>query len=113
MMNKQNKADLQVSWVGLHVLAALFGAELHGYAIRQAIEQDTDGRLSPSVASLYENIARLLDEGLIERAGEQTARNGRVRKYYRITGVGQKVLEAKLMGLERLRARSASVGALA
>src|SRR3712207_6186036 len=97
-------ADLpQVSKLGFYILAALINRPLHGYAIRQEIEQLTEKRLSPSAATLYENVAKLLDGGLIERAGEQVIGEGKVRKLYRITGVGEQVLSAELQALDRVR----------
>ena len=95
---------------GLHILVAIGSDELHGYAIRQEIERLTEGKASPSEASLYENLARLLDDGLIERAGDKIVGEGRVRKVYRVTGLGAQVrdvtLEEHQQALARLRAAS-------
>jgi DNA-binding PadR family transcriptional regulator len=95
---------------GLYILVALGSGELHGYAIRQEIERLTAGRMSPSEASLYENIAKLLDDGLIERTSERIVGEGRIRKLYRVTGLGARVreitLEEQQRELARLRAAS-------
>jgi len=92
------------SW-GLYIFVAIGTDELHGYAIRQAIERLTNGEKSPSAASLYENIAKLLDDGFLERAGEKTIGEGKVRKMYRVTGVGARVAAAALREEEQRLAR--------
>ena len=89
---------------GLYILVALSNGELHGYGIRLEIERISAGKDSPSAASLYENIAKLLDAGLIKRAGEKVIGEGKVRKLYRLTGLGARVLNDELATLDRLRA---------
>ena len=89
---------------GLYILAVLSAGPLHGYAIRQKIEELSEGRDSPSAATLYENVAKLLDGGLLERAGETVVGQGKVRKLYRISGLGARALEAELRSLDRARA---------
>jgi DNA-binding PadR family transcriptional regulator len=97
-----------VSKLGLYILGVLTSGPLHGYAIRQEIEQASDGRLSPSAATLYENIAKLLEGGLIERAGEKVVGEAKIRKLYRITGTGARALDAELGALQRARATAPS-----
>lgn len=86
-----------------HVLLALAGGDLHGYAICQAIEADSGGAVAPRAGSLYRVIARLIKRGLIEEGPEQTADRahpGLTRKYYRLTSHGKSVMETEV---ERLR----------
>jgi DNA-binding PadR family transcriptional regulator len=51
----------------------------------------------------YVAIKRLLDEGLITDAGKRVQKDRSVRKYYKLTGEGNKTLAAELAGLDSLR----------
>ena len=48
-----------------HVLLALAGEDLHGYAILKDVELRTDGEVKLSTGTLYGIIKRLLSDGLI------------------------------------------------
>ncbi|MGH7464524.1 MAG: PadR family transcriptional regulator, partial [Longimicrobiales bacterium] len=50
------------------ILLALTKEELHGYALMQEIEEQTDGSVVPGTGSLYAALQRLEDEGLVEPA---------------------------------------------
>jgi DNA-binding PadR family transcriptional regulator len=98
----------RLSRLALHILAVLCSGPLHGYGIRREIEDLTEKKLSPSMASMYESLLKLLDAGLIERAGEKVIGGEKIRKLYRITGAGAKVLDAELAELDRVRARASA-----
>jgi DNA-binding PadR family transcriptional regulator len=61
---------------------------LHGYGILQSIKEITKGLRTYALPSLYEALGTLRDNGLIELA-RQEPENGRLRKYFRITGAGE------------------------
>jgi DNA-binding MarR family transcriptional regulator len=48
-----------------HVLLALAGDDLHGYAILKEVELRTSGKVRLSTGTLYGIIKRLLNDGLI------------------------------------------------
>ena len=75
----------------LAVLALLSRGPLHGYEIAKRIERQTRGVLRFDVASLYPLLYRLEKRGWVKAAWE-TGRNGRRRRFYRITPVGTKKL---------------------
>ncbi|HET6614333.1 MAG TPA: PadR family transcriptional regulator [Dehalococcoidia bacterium] len=75
-----------------YILSSLFASPKHGYAIIKDIEAATDDKVSLGVPTLYENIKRLLDDGLIEPGGDVTVQGGETRKAYRLSGLGQSVL---------------------
>jgi DNA-binding PadR family transcriptional regulator len=79
----------------LHILLALAGEDLHGYGIMQEVQRQSEGRYRLGPGTLYDNLARLLREGLVSET-EQEAR----RKYYRLTTSGRKVLAAEIARLE-------------
>jgi DNA-binding PadR family transcriptional regulator len=85
----------------LHILLALAGEDLHGYGIMQEVERQSIGHYKLGPGTLYDNLQKLLDQGLITeraRAGDAESR----RRYYRLTAIGKKVLSADLERLETL-----------
>lgn len=92
----------------LHILMALADGALHGYGIKQVVEDRTVGSLRLGPATLYEAIHRMLRAGWIADTPKQPsgsdARAGR-RKYYRLTPEGRKQMQqelARLDGIVRL-----------
>jgi DNA-binding PadR family transcriptional regulator len=83
------------------ILASLLLGEKHGYAISQEIEALSEGTVRLGVGNLYVSLHDLMKAGLIERAGERKE-NGRVRKYYRLCGLGEKVLRLENLRLQRM-----------
>jgi DNA-binding PadR family transcriptional regulator len=90
------------------ILLSLADSEKHGYAILKDVELLSQGRVQLSSSTLYEALARLLDQGLVTKAA--TDRNnsaadnrpGRPRKFYQLTNTGQRVLDAELTRLQGL-----------
>ena len=81
------------------VLKALVPGPLHGYAIRKVIQDGTEGKLKLSLATLYDALHRLLEDGLIQRHGDKVIQ-GRVRRTYRITGLGERATTEKELLLQ-------------
>jgi len=75
------------------ILLALADGELHGYAIMQAVSDDTKNMLSMGPGTLYGALKRMVDAGLVEECREHTdpGMNDERRIYYRITGHGRRV----------------------
>jgi DNA-binding PadR family transcriptional regulator len=92
------------------ILLALSTGEKHGYAILKEVESLSQGRIRLSTGTLYGALARLLDQGVIQKSadGEGGEPDGdgpagtRVRKYYELTRHGRRVLEAELGRMESL-----------
>jgi len=90
----------------IHILLALSDGALHGYAIKQSVEERTGGAIRLGPGTLYEAIQRLQDDELIEedagRGGE--ALNGQVaqRRYYSLTQRGWDVLRQELRQLDAI-----------
>jgi DNA-binding PadR family transcriptional regulator len=87
----------------LGVLSAL-RSEHYGYSLRQTLAA---ARLEIEESTLYPLLRRLEDQGLLVSRWSEV--NGRERRYYRLSAVGQRVLNA--VGAE-WRALSASVESL-
>src|ERR1700694_3163687 len=72
-----------------HVLLALAGDDLHGYAILKEVELRTDGEVKLSTGTLYGINQRLLSDGLsVERREPPSAHDDERRRYYRLTPQG-------------------------
>ncbi len=88
-----------------HVLLALGGEAMHGYAIMQAFTEKTSGQEILLPGTLYATIARMLEAGLVEEVAEPPKRStDRRRRYYRVTPYGREVARAESDRLRRLLA---------
>ena len=89
-----------------NILLALADGEKHGYAIMQEVETNTDGQVKMGPGTLYGSIKRMLSAGMIAESGERPdpEMDDQRRRYYRLSGVGQRVLRAEA---ERLAAQVA------
>ena len=93
---------LPLPHLALHVLVALSEADRHGWAIVKRIEELTEGVWSPSAGSLYLSMLRLDEQGLIEEVAAPADDVDERRRYYRLTGLGRRVLELELRRLASL-----------
>ena len=86
----------------------------HGYAILREVEELSRGKVLLSTGTLYEALARLLDQRLIERNGDErtevdgdpsdTIHRGPARKAYRLTKFGHRIIEAEINRMHSLLA---------
>jgi DNA-binding PadR family transcriptional regulator len=86
-----------------HVLLALAAGPLYGYAIKDAVANESAGTLTPRAGSLYRVVARLMTSGfVIETAPkDSTPHPGLARKYYALTAKGRATLAAEARRLKR------------
>ena len=94
----------------LHILVALMGGEKHGYGIMQDVEDVSDGAVRMGPGTLYGSIKRMLADGLIEESDERPdpALDDQRRRYYKLTGLGERVCKAELQRLQALIKRAGS-----
>jgi DNA-binding PadR family transcriptional regulator len=86
-----------------NILLALADGEKHGYAIMLEVEQNTQGEVKMGPGTLYGSIKRMLAAGLIEETDERPdpELDDERRRYYRLSGLGQRVLAAEAERLSR------------
>ena len=77
------------------VLFALADGEKHGYAVMQQVVTLSNGQFRMGPGALYTTIQRLVDLQLIEEVFVANERDTR-RRYYRLTGAGESLLESEL-----------------
>ncbi len=94
----------------LHIVLALNRGERHGYALMGDVEELSGGVIKMGPGTLYGSIKRLLAQGLIEEspARPDPTLDDQRRRYYRLTGLGQRVCQAELERLTTLLERSRS-----
>ncbi|WP_405085040.1 PadR family transcriptional regulator [Microbispora sp. NBC_01389] len=96
------------------VLTALVDEPRHGYGIAQEVERLSSGRVQLKIGTLYGVLDRLAADALVAPDREEV-RQGRLRRYYRLTDEGARALEEEAVRLadnahravERLRLRQA------
>jgi DNA-binding PadR family transcriptional regulator len=88
-------AALPLTPLSFEVLLALLQGDSHGYAILQDVESRLAGQLPLRTGTMYRALARLLAEGLIEKATGASEEDDVRRRYYRITARGRKVARAE------------------
>ena len=85
------------------ILLSLAPGPRHGYAIMKDVHSLSHGRVTLSTGTLYTGLKRLLDTGWIRRVEDaDAASNGRQRKDYRLTELGENVLHAEVQRLKGL-----------
>jgi DNA-binding PadR family transcriptional regulator len=97
---------LPLSALDFHVLLVLEREAQYGYAIMKAVEQESGGRISPEIGSLYRVLARLMSQELVAEVAapvrQRETHPGRDRRYYRLTAMGRAVARAEAARLREL-----------
>lgn len=81
----------------LYLLALLADGPRHGYDVIRALEDRFEGLYSPSAGTVYPRLAKLEEEGLVERTDE-----GR-KALYRITDAGRAEVAARAGEIDDLQ----------
>lgn len=100
---------LPLSARDFHILFTLAGGDRHGYGLVKDIEEQTGGLIRLDPANLYRAIQRMVDIGLAEDVEPAAADSAdERRRYYRLTGLGRRVVAADA---ERMRSLAAAAEA--
>jgi DNA-binding PadR family transcriptional regulator len=84
----------------LHILLALAGQDLHGYGIMQEIARQSQGKYKVGPGTLYDNLKKMMHQGLVEETAGRSLVSDPRRRYYRLTGLGRGVLAEEVKRLE-------------
>src|SRR6476619_6268063 len=101
-------SDLVQGTLDLLLLKILALQPLHGWAIGQRLRSMSGDVLQVSEGSLYPALHKLEQEGWIQAEWKQTENNRRA-KFYALTRLGKKQLEAETANWERLSAAISQV----
>jgi DNA-binding PadR family transcriptional regulator len=88
-----------------YILLSLAPGKKHGYAILQDVKALSKEKVTLSTSTLYSALARLLEQGLIERIDDDPGQGphpGRPRKAYILSEIGRRVLEAETARMQAL-----------
>jgi DNA-binding PadR family transcriptional regulator len=86
------------------ILLSLLERPLHGYAIIQDVAARTEGEIKLTASTLYDALARLVDQAWIaevDAPADAEARDGR-RRYYALTRLGREAAEREAARLQRV-----------
>ena len=91
---------LPLSPASLHILLALAVDDLHGYGIMQEIARQSEGRYKIGPGTLYDNLKKMMSQGLVEESSGPAPSGDPRRKYYRLGALGRGVLAEEVKRLE-------------
>ncbi len=104
-MAKNSKTFPPLSPAVLYILLALIEQDRHGYGIMQEVVRQSDGRCKLGPGTLYDNLERLTDEGLVKEMPCPKGDDDRRRRYYRLSDSGKDALRSELARLDKLLRR--------
>ncbi len=106
MTNTANSSDHPnpLSPAAFSILLALKDGEKHGYSILREVAERSGGRVKLLPGTLYNLLKRMLEDGWIEKLDERPgpALDDERRHYYRLNGLGERVLNQEARRLEYL-----------
>ena len=80
----------------LHILLALADEERHGYAIMQAVRDQSGGAVPLRTGSFYRHLSQLIEAGLVaEASSRRPGDDPRRGAYYKLTSRGREALSAE------------------
>lgn len=104
-LENRNPADLLPLPVAqMHILLALATGDKHGYAIMREVEVLTKGSVAMGPGTLYGTVKKMLKAALVEESDYRPdpELDDQRRRYYRMTGLGRRVLDAEVSRMEQL-----------
>lgn len=85
------------------ILLSLAPSPKHGYGILKEVESLSNGRVVFSTGTLYGALKRLLTQAWIERINPSASQfDGRDKKIYKLTELGNKIMQAEVARLKYL-----------
>lgn len=90
------KVYVPMTETGFYILLCLRN-EMHGYSIVQRVLELTNGEIRLSPGTMYGSLSKMEKDSLIKFVREEDK-----RKIYKITELGQQVLQLEMARIERL-----------
>ena len=91
---------LPLSAAELHILLALASEDRHGYGIMREVARQSEGRYKLGPGTLYDNLQKLLDRGIVEERSLRSSGDDPRRRYYRLSRLGRGLLAVEIARLE-------------
>ena len=86
----------------VHILLALAAGDLHGYGIIQEVARQSTGHYKLGPGTLYDNLKKLMDGGLVVDAPKSASAADDERRFYRLTADGRAALAAEIDRLQSM-----------
>jgi DNA-binding PadR family transcriptional regulator len=86
----------------LHILLALADGPRHGYSIMQEVAERTDGRVRVWPAAMYGTLRELEEQDWIVESDKRPVDDDERRRYFVLTPLGKRVLNAEVQRLEAI-----------
>ncbi len=104
MLNQTPSDLLPLPVSQMHILLALTTGDKHGYAIMKEVELFTEGAVMMGPGTLYGAVKQMLKAGLIDESSERPDPDldDERRRYYRLTDLGLRTLDAEVYRIEQL-----------
>jgi DNA-binding PadR family transcriptional regulator len=99
-MKADTEPFLPLSVAAQHILLALSDEDRHGYGIMQEVARQSGGKYKVGSGTLYDNLEKLIDQGLVAESPRRSTKDDPRRRYYRLTAFGRRVFSAEIMRLE-------------
>jgi DNA-binding PadR family transcriptional regulator len=112
-MKTDLKEVLPLSPAIFYILLVLSDEDRHGYGIMREVERQSTGSYKLGPGTLYDNLEKLINHGLVAEAPRRSSEEDPRRRYYRLTPQGRRVFAGEIERLEsivrsaKLRLRSA------
>jgi DNA-binding PadR family transcriptional regulator len=99
-MKREDTKTPPLSPATLHILLALAGEDLHGYGIIQEVARHSDGHYRLGPGTLYDNLKKLMDAGLVADAPKSASAEDDERRFYRLSMDGRRALSIEVNRLQ-------------
>ena len=93
---KIKRVYVPMTETGFYILFCL-QEEMHGYNFTQKVKEMTEGQVEIGPGTMYGTLGKMEKDGLIEFVREEEK-----RKLYKITPLGQEVLQLEIARIKRL-----------
>jgi DNA-binding PadR family transcriptional regulator len=101
--DRDRPGTLPLTPISMSILLALADGDLHGYALVQEIERQSEGEFIPGTGTLYAALQRMMTEGLIVESPDLPRPDeDQRRRYYRLTKRGREAAAAESRRLARV-----------
>ena len=96
MTDKIRRVYVPMTETGFYILFCLM-EEMHGYSITQKVKKLTDGEVVITPGTMYGSLSKMEKDGLI-----RFVREDEKRKLYKITELGEEILDLEINRIKRL-----------
>ena len=99
-MKEELDEFLPLSPAALHILLALASEDRHGYGIMREVARQSEDRYRLGPGTLYDNLQKLVEQGIVEQSSPRSGADDPRRRYYRLTRFGRRLLATEITRLE-------------